>query len=660
MKKIYSYVMLAAVAAAALVSCAKELDKPEVAPKEEGIQIKVVAGGVETKTALTGVNTVGWTTGDKVGFINGEADVNVESSAAVIDGDGKATFTGTVASAGTYYAYYPFQVDGSYAPDAEGVTVRILNTQNPTPTTFDPRADLLVSDAFEATAGSYDTPASIKFKRLSGVIRVQFIDGTTGSKLSGEYATTVGIESSNTRIVGRLKISGTSGLIDPNSGYKSITATYAADTYSLTTSGQYAYFGIKPVTLPTESTLTFTANTGGYTISKTVTLTSDVSIGSGDILPINVTLLDADVTAKSLKIERLWGKYSDSEDYWNHKAFGGTASSDRNIAMDDEYIYLPETTAEAKMWRIPLDGTAPSLVNVEGVSGGTHALSCVRVVPNTAAAVNGGKDFLMASNLTINSESAPLTVYSWSNGTSSAPVSESVSNGRGLRIGDKFSVYGSLQNGALFFRNWNATDAWSGNGTILVLKMAWSAAPSGGYFNPRITFSEGVDAGINAYYTYPGDASNGFIASVDATAKFASYSDSPLSTSPNSSGTFTASSGYYSSTAGYNFIEYNGKRYIAYVKNAGDGDGRFYILQGETSDSWADILGSKRKVIYQADIQQDLAYADGDYHEDLATGVTKTSSNSAIDCTARIIGGELFFAALKQGVGLSLFKLYLD
>lgn len=361
---------------------------------------------------------------------------------------------------------------------------------------------------------------------------------------------------------------------------------------------------------------------------------------------------------KVLTVERVWGKYSTSDSYWN-AYFGGTASTDRNIAMDDEYIYLPETTGAAKMWKIPLDGTTnPSLVNVEGVTGGTHALSCVRVVPNTSSKVNGGKDFLMACNLTTNSESDALKVYSWNNGTSNAPVSESLTNGRGLRVGDKFSVYGSLQDGALFFRNWNGTDGWGGKGTIFVLRMAWDNVPSGGYFNPRITFSY-ADNGINAYYPYPGDASNGFIANVSAAGQYASYANSPLNTSPNESGTFTASSGYYDNTAGYNFLEYNGKRYIAYAKNADKGDGRFYILQGETTDSWSDILGSKRKVIYQADIQQDLAYADGDYHEDLAEGVTKTSAHSALDCTARIIGGDLYFAVLKQGVGLSLFKMYL-
>lgn len=656
MKKITSVMMLAAAAAAALVSCNKEIEKPEVPQESEGIKVTIVTGEPETKTVLeSNGKSVSWAGTDKVGFFNHTAGVNVQSSAAVIDGDGKATFTATVPAAGTYYAYYPYQADGSYAPDTDGVTVRIPNTQSPTPTSFDPATDLLVSTSFEAT-GATDTPASIQFKRLGAFIKVQFSDKTTGNKLAGEYASSVSIQA-ETKIVGRLKISGKSEgqLIDPDSGYQKVTANYVGDTYEVLNAANAVYFGIKPVTLAKNSKLIVTLTTGKYNISKTLTLKKDAVIGAGKLLPITVTIEDTDLP---IFIERVWGKYSTSDSYWN-ASFGGTASADRNIAMDDDYIYLPETTAAAKLWMIPLDGTTdPSLANVEGVSGGTHALSCVRVVPNTSSKVNGGKDFLMACNLTTNSESTALTVYSWNNGTSNAPVSESVSNGRQLRIGDKFSVYGSLQDGALFFRNWNGTDGWGGKGTILVLRMAWADVPSGGYFNPRITFSY-EDGGINAYYPYPGDASNGFIANVSATGKYASFTNSPLNTSPNSSGSFTESSGYYENTAGYNFLEYNGKRYVAYVKNAGDGDGRFYILQGETTDSWKDILESKRKVIYQAAIQQDLAYADGDYHEDLAKGVTKTSANSALDCTARIIGEDLYFAVLKQGVGLSLFKMYM-
>ena len=200
------------------------------------------------------------------------------------------------------------------------------------------------------------------------------------------------------------------------------------------------------------------------------------------------------------------------------------------------------------------------------------------------------------------------------------------------------------------------------NPVAIVLRMAWSAAPSGGYFYPRRTNSESYSDGISAYYPYPGDASNGFIAYVGASARYASYSSSPLNTSPNLSGTFSATSGYYDNTAGYNFFEYNGKRYIAYAKNNPDdrGDGRFYILEGESTTAWADILGSSRKVIYQAAIHEDLAYTDGDYHAELGSNPSpKKSGNSALDCTVRLINGEPYIAVLKQNVGLSLFKMSL-
>lgn len=643
MKKIYSYVMLAAVAAAALVSCAKELDKPEVAPKEEGIQIKVVAGGVETKTALTGVNTVGWTAGDKVGFINGEADVNVESSAAVIDGEGKATFTGTVATAGTYYAYYPFQEDGTYAPDPEGVTVRILNTQNPTPTTFDPRADLLVSDAFEATVGSYDTPASIKFKRLSGVIRVQFIDGTTGTKLTGEYATTVGIESSNTKIVGRLKISGTSGLIDPNSGYKSITATYAADTYSLTTSGQYAYFGIKPVTLPTGSTLTFTANTGAYTISKTVTLTSDVTIGSGDILPINVTLLDADVTAKSLKIERLWGKYSTAGASWN-EYYGGTAGAERNVTLDDDYVYIPETGTK-KLWAISI--ADPSVVNSVDVTAvldeGTFKISCPRVIKNTDPTVNGGKDVLVVSNM----NSGDPKLYFYVNGIDNPAKVVSATTWASRRLGDTFTYAGTLQDGVFFFKDFNSAE-----GTV-TFPLKYKSTTTVVYLTARLVAPAVTGAG--SFFPYPGQTSDGVSSVrgggvaqlVDTDANFLSGG-----TEGGVTPTLTNLSGYYTDAA-FRFFEFKGKRYIAYTRQVDGSDGRLFIIDGSTSDDWSTIL-TNRHIVYHAAIQNST-------EQEAAPGDAspKSSGNSGMDLDIREAADAVYIAVVKQNVGLSLFKLSL-
>ena len=646
MRKINVMMALAA-AAAALVSCNKQ--ESDLAGKGEGIQIRVTASMPETRTEIAANGkSVDWKTTDKVGFINGQDGVNVESSAAVLDGEGRATFTGTVPSAGTYYAYYPYFNDASYAPNADGVTVRVSNKQHPSLTSFDPAADLLVSEAFEVSAsGSYSTdPTALRFRRLGAFLKVRFVDGTTKGKLAGKYATSVSVQGEN-NLVGRFRISGTNGLVDQNSGYKKVEALYDAETFAVTSST--AWFGIAPQTFASGSTLIVTVDVDGKVVTKTLTLPKEVVLGAGSALPIKVTLEDSDFP---LTVTRVWGKYSSSSAYWN-QSFGGTASSDRNIAMDGEYIYLPETTAAAKMWMIPVDGeSAPVLANVEGVSGGTHALSCVRMIPNTSSSVNSGKPFLMGVSLTTD-DNTPMKVYSWANGVSSAPTATSASTWCGRRLGDKFTVYGSLQDGGLFFKDWNNV---YGQGAFMVLRTAWNVAPSDGYFNPRRT-NMVAESGIGAYYPYPEDVMHGIYASVSSAASYVSFTSSPLTTSPNESGTFTAASGYYSNTAGYNFITFDDKRYIAYVKNAGDGDGRFYILEGELTDSWSDMLDSKRKVIYQADIQQNLAYADGEYHEDLSTGVTKTSANSAIDCSTYVTEDAVYFAALKQGVGLSLFKL---
>ena len=356
---------------------------------------------------------------------------------------------------------------------------------------------------------------------------------------------------------------------------------------------------------------------------------------------------------KVLTVERVWGKYSTAEAAWN-SYFSGKADSDRNLAMDDDYIYVPESSGTAKIWRIPVDGTsAVSTVNVEGVSGGTHAITCVRMVPNTAAGVNGGKDFLMGVSLTTNDSADALRVYSWGKGTDAAPTKASAQTWCNRRLGDKFTVYGSLQDGALFFKDYENA---SSQGAFMVLRMAWSEVPKDGFFNPRRT-NMFVEGGMGAYYPYPGDATNGIYTSTES-SKFTSFTSSPLSTSPNETGTFTDAGGYYVDAHGFNYFEYNGKRYIAYVKNAGDGDGRFYVIEGESTTSWADMLGSKRNVIYQAAIQEDLAFKDGDYHAEMGANPSpKTSGNSGIDCAVRIKDDAVYFAVMKQHVGLSLFKM---
>lgn len=647
MKKFFNIAMFAVVAAATLVSCNREIEKSLV-EENDGIQVSVIAEQVQTKTALSGSKSIVWSASDKVGFINGSDGVNVESTTAVIDGEGKATFTGTVPSAGTYYAYYPYFADGSYAPDAEGVTVRLQNNQYPTATSFDPKADLMVSTGFAAT-GSTDTPSTIEFKRLGAFIRVQFVDKTTGTVLSGEHASLVSIEHSDNKICGRLKISGTNGLVDPNSGYKKVSAHYEGDAFELTADGEYAFFGVKPVSLATGTTLTITAKTDNYNITKTITLTSDIVLGAGDIQPLKINLADANVAAKTLQIATVWEKKSTGSTAWN-TYYGGTAGTDRNIAMDDDYVYIAENSGTAKLWAINrTDATDVKAVNVTGVTGGTHLLACPRIFPNTDPLINGGKDVLICSNLTRGGEEPKL--YLWLDGIDSAPTAMTlVTSATGAWYGDVFTVYGTLQNGILLFDKVGGTDA---NGIVTFNFTGTVGAKN--YLSKRVKFNDAFGSHNNpcAYYPFPGTIGEGIYSpgrsteargqSAVVTGDFFADGNAAFTVALTGLGYAEGRNGF---VLGYNYIEWKGKRYVIYGKQPNKTQGYVYVLEGSSATTWSSIA-STAEVRFRRDMVRE-------------EGCSLESANSGMDVTARVIDGEVYIAVQKQNIGCAVYKLFYD
>ena len=106
MKKLNYIMMFAAVAAAALVSCQKAVEKEADVVVGEGIKVTLTTNGV-TKTFIDGT-TPYWLSTDAVGVFTGTNTVNVEFTNTQDDGE-YAEFVGSVPAAGTYYAYYPYQ-----------------------------------------------------------------------------------------------------------------------------------------------------------------------------------------------------------------------------------------------------------------------------------------------------------------------------------------------------------------------------------------------------------------------------------------------------------------------------------------------------------------------------------------------------------------------
>lgn len=282
--------------------------------------------------------------------------------------------------------------------------------------------------------------------------------------------------------------------------------------------------------------------------------TAEVALKAGDEVLYTVTVAQA---AKSV-VEHVWTI--------NVPFAGGV---NRNMATDGEYLYVAQAGAAA-IKAISLADTETVVdLNVEGVEGGLLAMSCVRVLENNDPAVNNGKPVVLATNLS--SEGANLTFYLWKDGIDKAPSKQTIGTGS-RRLGDKFTVRGTYQSGALWFWDFTRADdamvrfdinngvfgvTWD-NGATYYASGRWAiplpdVANSTGevYAHPDATFTDGLVSDLlvttnisDGYFKYNGAANN-----IYELVAWTEDKDPELD-----------------HAFGFNFFEYNGKNYIAYIK----------------------------------------------------------------------------------------------
>lgn len=325
--------------------------------------------------------------------------------------------------------------------------------------------------------------------------------------------------------------------------------------------------------------------------------------------------------------------------------FGG--GQDRNMTMDSEYVYVAQAAGgNGAVKAISIaDPSQTKDVKVktytpEGLDNGTHAVTCVRMLPNTDPAVNGGKDVLVGSNLTLGDGTEKLTVYVWSNGIDADPNYFVIDSGV-RRLGDKFTVKGTYQSGELYFFDFN-----DGN-TVIRVNMKDGVA--GLWGTPELAYATGRfampvagasnigECTIHPDTAFDGDgnptaallttnAVNGFFTQNAGNA----YVASAWGTDPKLTQTF-----------GYNFFEHGGKDCIAYVKVAGDrASASLNII--EDVNGAADFKGTleAQKVLFTAPVNG-----------------TGNAGHGLGDCATVVIDGTRYIAVMAQNIGISLYKL---
>lgn len=340
-----------------------------------------------------------------------------------------------------------------------------------------------------------------------------------------------------------------------------------------------------------------------------------------------------------LSVSREWGLYSSDAGAWSSVIDGFTAGSDRNVALDDDYIYIAETNKTKHIWAISrTDPANARLLPVGTVADeGIFYVSCPRIIANTDPAINGGKDVLAVSSMT---EGDPK-LYIYTDGIDADPVKVNLTTWNSRRLGDTYTFWGTLQQGVLFFKDFNTAQ-----GTV-TFPVKGINEKKEYYLAARLVAPPVTGAG--AYFPFPDNMAGG-ICSVRGGSAWLVSTNANFQTAEGAvSPTLTELSGYFADTA-YRFFELGGKRYVAYTRQVSSSDGRLFILEGTPEQSWADIV-LERNIIYQAAIQADAENLEE--YEPSPMG----SGNSGMDLDARMTGGDVYIAVVKQNVGLSLFRL---
>ncbi len=277
--------------AAVAVACGCSNEMEPVVDSSDVRNITVVASNGElTRTSITeadGVYSVNWDADDKIVLMEQTASLAKATSTNIAINGKVASFTvpatDVVADEYKYLAVYPSTAVDESTASLSALTLNIPSEQNPGATSFDDRADLMVS-ATETLSEKPEGTLSLSFARISAIghIFVKNLSLTEGEKVqSFEFS------SSESALSGKfsfdasaLTTAGANIEINNLQTAKSVKVNLAEPVAA---SDFETYFLALPNSLPAGSTYTVTLTTNKAKYSKTNTLTADLKLGAGKV-----------------------------------------------------------------------------------------------------------------------------------------------------------------------------------------------------------------------------------------------------------------------------------------------------------------------------------------------------------------------------------------
>lgn len=341
MRKIYLAII--ALSACAFAACNKQ--EKEIVNEVPGtVEMTVVAGDAATKTALSG-GTIIWSGTEKLqvveevtgGTDNGKCFAKESSAGSSSDAGATMNFNVTLdshtgATSFRYAAFYPSSAFQAVT-NMSNVAVNTPYEQSPTTDSYDPAADLLISE-ISASSASQPTNINMAFARKVAIGKMTVKNlASSDDIVSVTFSAKQG--ATDVTLAGRSKVDFATSTVNYGSNIKnkSLILDFSGDGVKMNTAaGAPVYFVCYPFELNVANSGEFTVvvetATHRYTRNVVLTGAQTLNFTAGDVSRFSVDMTSANVVAKAVSLH--YAEYTRADAY----AAGATGNSYVNISSD--------------------------------------------------------------------------------------------------------------------------------------------------------------------------------------------------------------------------------------------------------------------------------------------------------------------------------------
>lgn len=368
--------MYIAAAAMALMGCSTEDATQDPTPEVRKVVLSVTAENADTRTVIDENNHISWSESDAIEVLE-KSDKGIEFAASTQCKitDNKAGFTVTfsvnASNALTYAAVYPASAFLSEKyNDMTKIKATLPAAQTPTANSFDPAADLMISQPVQKTAQPTTEGISFSFGRVAALAKMTI---TNLELAAGETVKQVSFAAAGKKLAGRCYLdleTGKTGELGYSNYSERIVLDYSNVT-NISTASFPVWFASLPCDLAAGDMFTVVVTSDkNKTYTKNVTLAEvqTLSFNSGKLSTFTVNMsgivgesISSDVRVATLEYEEvneLSMSYSTSVEYTNNSGIWTIAAAKQTgmqINGNNGYIKLPVFTNDISIIQVTVN-----------------------------------------------------------------------------------------------------------------------------------------------------------------------------------------------------------------------------------------------------------------------------------------------------------------